>query len=96
MLKQISLCTGVLALVYGASTSASGAGEFGTPEEAQAMLKRAVIEVKKDKLAAIESFNRNDRSFRDRDLFVFCFNGSDGKFTAHEAFVSHDVRKLHD
>ena len=46
------------------------------------MLKRAVAQVKKDKLAAMASFNHNDTSFRDRDLFVFCFNGGDGRFTA--------------
>ena len=28
--------------------------------------------------------------------FVFCFNASDGKFTAHEAMVSQDVRTLRD
>jgi hypothetical protein len=96
MLKQILLCAGVFGSVYGASLSASQAGEFGTPDEAQAMLKRAVVEVKKDKLAAIESFNHNDKSFRDRDLFVFCFHESNGKFTAHEALVTYDVREFRD
>jgi hypothetical protein len=45
---------------------------------------------------AIAKFNKNDPQFRDRDLFVFCFNRDDGKFTAHEAFVAHDVRELRD
>ena len=96
MLKHALLCTGVVASVYVAFLSTSRAAEYGTSEEAQAMLKRAVAQVKKDKLAAMASFNHNDTSFRDRDLFVFCFNGGDGRFTAHEAFVTRDVRELRD
>ena len=96
MLRHALLCTGVVASVFAICPSASGAAEFGTPEEAQAMLKRAVASVKRDKLAAIASFNHNDLSFRDRDLFVFCFDGGDGRFTAHEAFVARDVRELRD
>jgi hypothetical protein len=33
---------------------------------------------------------------RDRDLFVFCFNGEDGKFTAHEALVGQNARAIRD
>ena len=60
------------------------------------MLDRAVAEMKADKGKAIEKFNHNDSTFRDRDLFVFCFNAQDGRFTAHEAMVAHDVRALRD
>jgi hypothetical protein len=70
--------------------------DFGSPQEARAMLNRAVVAVKRDKAAAIESFNHNDPPFRDRDLFVFCFNAGDGKFTAHEAFVTRYVREFRD
>lgn len=70
--------------------------EFGTLDEAKLMLARAVAEVKADKARAFQTFNHNDPRFRDRDLFVFCFGAEDGKFTAHEAMVSHDVRELHD
>lgn len=76
--------------------AAAAGGQFGTSQEAEAMLGRAVAEVKSDKRAAIEKFNHNDLRFRDRDLFVFCFNAADGKFTAHEAMVTHDVRSLRD
>jgi len=75
---------------------AGAAGEFGTAGEARAMLERAVVAVRQDKAAAIASFNRNDSGFRDRDLFVFCFNAGDGRFTAHEALVDWDVRILRD
>jgi hypothetical protein len=74
----------------------ASAAEFGTPDEAKAMLGRAIAEMQADKATAIDRFNFNDAPFRDRDLFVFCFGGQDGKFTAHEAFVTWDVRKLRD
>ena len=83
MLKHLLLCAALTtpALAGGIINSQS---EYGTPEEAQAMLTRAIGAVKADKTAAINRFNHNDPSFRDRDLFVFCFNSRDGKLTAHE------------
>jgi hypothetical protein len=95
MLKQASLFAG---LVIGciAGNSFGYAGEYGTGKEALAMLERAVVELKSGKVAAFDKFNHNDPGFRDRDLFVFCFGARDGKFTAHEAFITSDVRKLRD
>jgi len=95
MLKQSLIYAVLIASNFWRPIPASGA-EYGTAEEAKAMLMRAVAEVKKDKLAAIDSFNNNDARFRDRDLFVFCFNGETGKYTAHEAVVGHDVRAFRD
>ena len=94
MLKQMLLSTVLVAAAGNVATCS--AEEFGGVEEAKAMLNRAVFAVKSDKLAAIAKFNYNDPQFRDRDLFVFCFNGEDGKFTAHEAMVTWDVRTLRD
>jgi hypothetical protein len=74
----------------------AGAQEFGTIAEAKVMLERAVVEVKADKTRAFGMFNSNHPGFRDRDLFVFCFGTQDGKFTAHEAMVTHDVKQLND
>src|SRR4051794_33262003 len=72
------------------------AEEFGTFEEAQALLNRAITAVKADKQRAFEKFNNNDPRYRDRDLFVFCFDAMQGRFVAHEAMVSHNVRDLRD
>jgi hypothetical protein len=77
-------------------TTTSPAEEFGTLNEAKALLDRAIIAIKEDRAAAIASFNRNDPRYRDRDLFVFCFDRKDGKFTAHEAMIGWDVRMLYD
>ncbi len=95
MLKQILLVSTLVGSVLACSVGARAA-DFGTREEAKAMLNRAIVALKVNKAAAINKFNYNDAQFRDRDLFVFCFNRSDGKFTAHESMVGWDVRALRD
>jgi hypothetical protein len=95
MLKRLLLCSALAGVTFAGSVKATEA-EFGTPDEARAMLIRAAAAMKADKTGAIDKFNYNDAQFRDRDLFVFCFNRHDGKFTAHEAFVGWDVRTLRD
>ncbi|HMF25947.1 MAG TPA: chemotaxis protein [Pseudolabrys sp.] len=96
MLKPLTLWCLIVVSSALASLNPVRTAEFGIEDEAKAMLVRAVDELKADKLAAIAEFNRNDPRFRDRDLFVFCFNRSDGRITAHEAFVGQDIRTLHD
>jgi hypothetical protein len=54
------------------------AGQYGTPEEAKAMLERAVAAVKEDKAKALDMFNKGEGGFKDRDLYVACANASDG------------------
>jgi len=61
----------------------AAAAEFGTAEEAKAMLERAVAAVKEDKAKALERFNKGEDGFKDRDLYVWCANASDGILTAH-------------
>jgi signal transduction histidine kinase len=57
--------------------------EYGTAEEARAMLEKAVEAVKADKAKALDMFNKGEGGFKDRDLYVFCANASDGVETAH-------------
>jgi hypothetical protein len=59
------------------------AAQYGTQEEAKALLDKAVVAVKEDKAKALDVFNKGDGGFRDRDLYVFCDNASDGIVTAH-------------
>jgi len=74
------------------------AGEpLGTAEQARAMLDRAVAALKADPGKALAAFNdANNKDFRDRDLFVYCFNTADGKFTAYEmsALIGADIRQF--
>ena len=91
----LALAMAAAALSWGAASA--GAQQFGTAAEAKAMLDRAVTELKANEAAAIAKFNDKDnKQFRDRDLYVFCFNTSDGKFTAHPnpALMGTDVRAL--
>ena len=47
------------------------------------MFERAVAAIKADKATALGEFNdKNNKQFHDRDLYVFCFNMSDGRLTA--------------
>ena len=68
----------------------------GTAAEAKAMLDKAIAALKANEAAALASFNKADGGFRDRDLYVFCYNMADGKFTAHPnaALMGTDVRAL--
>src|ERR1043166_8923610 len=59
------------------------AGQYGTPEEAKALLEKAVAAVKQDEAKALDMFNTGEGGFKDRDLYVFCANASDGILTAH-------------
>lgn len=95
MLKQLILASAIALAAFGGSKSA-WSGQYGTDTEAIAMLKRAAAELRDDASVAIMEFNHNKRQFRDRDLFVFCFNAYNGAVTAHEAMVGHDIKALRD
>ena len=71
-------------------------GQFGTAAEARAMLDRATAAVRADKTGALETFNAGTGGFRDRDLYPFCANASDGLFTAHPSLRGKPVRDLKD
>jgi len=69
----------------------------GTAAEARAMLNNAVAELKSNEATALAEFNdKNNTKFHDRDLYVFCYNMTDGKFTAHvnQAMMGKDVRTI--
>ena len=59
------------------------------------MLDRAAAALKNDEAKALRAFNdTNNKLFHDRDLYISCFNTSDGKFTAFPGpgMVGIDVR----
>lgn len=77
--------------------SAFGADQFGTPAEARAMLEQAIAALKDNQSAALKAFNdEKNKQFRNKDLYIFCFKLSDGKFTAYQspALLGVDVREL--
>jgi hypothetical protein len=54
----------------------------GTAAQAKAMLEKAVVALKADKAKTLDVINKGEGGFLDRDLYVFCFNLSDGKTVA--------------
>jgi hypothetical protein len=54
----------------------------GTGTEARAMLDKAAVAVKADKAITLDTINKGEGGFLDRDLYVFCFNSGDGKLVA--------------
>jgi hypothetical protein len=93
-------------LIIGALTSVAIAlagaalaqAKYGTAEEAKAMLQKAVAAVKADKVKAIDMFIKGEGGFKDRDLYPFCANLSDGKVLATQAktLIGTDGRTLKD
>jgi signal transduction histidine kinase len=76
-------------------TSPVFAGNFGTAEEAKAMLEKAVAAIKANKAEALAQFAKGEGGFKDRDLYPFC-GGPDGNFTAHPSLVGKSLKGLKD
>ena len=75
----------------------------GTATEAKAMLEKAAVAVKADKAKTLDTINKGEGGFLDRDLYVFCFNIGDGKAVANGSTnpaarktIGVDVRTLKD
>jgi hypothetical protein len=85
MTRHFSIAIGLAATLVISSSSSFAAEEakFGSEQEAKAMLEKAVAALKDDKAKALAMFNKGEGGFKDRDLYVFCANASDGVLTAH-------------
>src|SRR3979411_3229803 len=93
MLRKLMIAT----LAGAAMMVSNTAFAQGTAAEAKAMLDKAIAAVKADKAKAIASFNAGTDGFKDRDLYPFCFNISDGVTQAAPPSVrGKDVRTLKD
>jgi hypothetical protein len=96
-MKRILLIAAAIAGLLGLQ-SLPALADDASPAEARALLVRAINEVKINRTAALAKFNRPDGGFVDRDLYVFCFGGSDGKTVAHVSKdqLGLDVRAMRD
>jgi cytochrome c len=84
-----------LVLLWG--VGAASAQTSGTAGEAKAMLDNAVTALKGNEATALGEFNdKSNKTYHDRDLYVFCYDMTNGKFTAHPnpALMGTDVRAL--
>jgi cytochrome c len=96
-MSRESLRAALATIILAWSTTLLFAQQLGTAEEARSMLDRAITALKSNERTALNAFNdQNNRQFHDRDLYVFCFNMSDGKVTSYSAafLIGADVRTL--
>jgi hypothetical protein len=83
------------AALFGLLATALVAADFGSSQEARAMLDKAVAAIKADKASALAQFNKGEGGFKDRDLYPFCA-GPDGMFTAHPTLNGKSLADLQD
>jgi len=88
----------VFALVAALSlSSGASAQQSGTADDAKALLQKAAIAVKADKAFALAKFDDPNGGFKDRDLYVFCFDRGSGTILAGQpATKGRDVRAFKD
>ena len=67
------------AAVFTLSTTAFAQG---IATEAKAMLEKAAVAMKADKATTLDTINKGEGGYLDRDLYVFCFNIGDAKVVA--------------
>ncbi len=85
----------IVAVFLMVAAGVASAHEFGTREQAEAMLERAIAVLKADKERALDLFTSGDGGFIDRDLYVFC-GGPDGMLTAHPYFMGINLKMFKD
>lgn len=90
-----TLITAAAVALMAALSIPAHAADYGTSDEAKAMLDKTVAAVKKDKAAALAEMTKGDTGFKDRDLYPFC-GGPDGNFTAHPSLVGKSMKQLKD
>jgi hypothetical protein len=94
MSNRFALTLAALSLVS-STTLATAQQQFGTEQEARAMLDRAVAALKSDEAKALRDMSdANNTQFHDHDLYMSCFTITDGKFTAFPSpgMIGMDVR----
>jgi hypothetical protein len=96
MIRNLFAAVVVAAVALLGSVGLAGAQSSGTAAEAKAMLEKAVAALKAGEADALAKFNKPDGGFRDRDLYVFCYDMTTGAFTAHTnaALIGKDVRTI--
>src|SRR5215471_19311104 len=75
----------------------AGAQQSGTADEAKALLAKAAAAVKTDGASALAKFDAPNGGFKDRDLYVFCFDRNAGTLLAGPPWLrGKDVRTVID
>jgi signal transduction histidine kinase len=78
-------------------SSAASAQQSATADDAKALLAKAATAVKADKPSALAKFDAPNGGFKDRDLYVFCFDRRSGIVLAGPPTTKgRDIRTLRD
>jgi single cache domain-containing protein len=95
-MRTLVFATGLAAILilFTAISGPAAQAKFGTEKEARAMLDKAVAALKADKDKALAMFNKGEGGFKDRDLYVFCANASDGVLTAHPYLKGEHLQEI--
>jgi len=72
----------MFAVLLAIASSATSAAEFGTRDQAKAMLNRAVAMLEADKGRALDLFTSGHGGFMNKDLYVLDFPRSSGQLRA--------------
>jgi signal transduction histidine kinase len=79
MLRKLGIGATCAAALTFSTVAFAQQRQFGTAIEARTLLERAIPLVKADKAAAFAKFLSGADGFKFLDLYVFCFNSTDGR-----------------
>ena len=98
MKTRIKTLLPVAALVGALSVgNVTGAQQSGTADEAKALLSKAASAVQADRASALAKFDDPSGGFKDRDLYVFCFDRNAGTLLVGPPWArGRDVRTIRD
>ena len=94
MLRTLAFAAGFAAAQVVFTAGLVAATEFATPEDARALLDRAVVAMKQDEAKALEMFASGEGGFKSKDLYVWCANASDGVLTVHPTNKGKELRDI--
>jgi signal transduction histidine kinase len=96
MVRNLALAIGhaTVLLVVTTLSVPNAQTPFGTESDAKALLDKAVVALKQNKEKALDMFNKGEGGFKDRDLYVFCANASDGELTAHPNLKGEHLQEI--
>ena len=85
-----------LAAIFVSALACAQQSQFGTAAEAKSMIERVIKELRANPGEALAKFNKPDGGFRDRDLYVYCFDVKTGIFSAqiNPSLIGTDNRQL--
>jgi hypothetical protein len=94
MLRKLALAAACVAALIAFPDATVAQTEFATPEEAKALLEKAVAALKDDEAKALDMFASGEGGFKVKDLYVWCANAADGILTVHPTNKGKDLADI--